>query len=143
MKPINWPGQTLDAVLRANPALASDCHLEPDEDRTYAVFQEHGISLVLLDHVSVKTVQLFSAGHEDMDGYGLPLPAGLGFEMSRADVRARLGQPAEQGQRQYFSDLGEKGGWDAYLIDRIRIHLAYVPDESRIELVSLSANPSH
>jgi len=126
-------------------------------DQSYVNLENRGISLVLPDNEMVGTVQLHVVGHDDFGGYPDPLPHGLSFDMSRADVLARLGSPDEHGEEADVFLLGRKPAWDAYHRDGVRMHLEYVRCEldpadehlsrlsRRCRLVGLSprARPAH
>jgi hypothetical protein len=112
---------------------------EEIEGQSYVDFREAGVSVVLPDNETIGAVHLHSAGHEGFRGYAGPLPRGLKFAMSRKAVRALFGEPEASHDEQTVPVLGWKSAWDSFVVDSVRIHIAYSRGGSeRIELVTLT-----
>lgn len=107
-------------------------------DRAHLSFHDIGLSLILPDCETVGEIQLHSQGHEGFKGFPWPMPAGVTFDMSRADVRALLGKPEQSGEAGHVFPFGLMPSWDSFLTRSLRIHVEYNLNGICNRLVSLS-----
>lgn len=66
-----------------------------------------------------------------------PSLADLPFELTRDEVRARLGAPTRSGRPSVSLLLGPSGPWDRFTVDAGCIHVHYRHDADAIALVTL------
>lgn len=128
-----------------NPAPGHAFELEHDDEseggdaRIYADSLSAGMSLVAqLDEGLVHTIQLYAGGHHGHSQYRGPVPAGLGFDVARESVRARLGTPDASGEPSEVHPFGPMPAWDRYDLEAVSLHLEYQLDASGIRLISIS-----
>jgi hypothetical protein len=139
------PVRLLDATYEMLVALADAKGeqvppMEFVEDEAYVELNEAGVAFVLPEGRTVVAVQLYSEGLDGYRKFGKPLPEGLTFEMSQAEVRARLGQPKTAAVRGHVPGLGTVSAWDSFALPAYRLHLQYTLDGQGIRLVSLMRN---
>lgn len=108
------------------------------EGQSYVELRAKGISCVSEDNATVTAVQLHSFGHERYSRYTGVLPCNLEFMMGRSQVRASLGTPQQSGEATAIPILGVKPAWDAFIIDRLRVHIEYTDTCDSIGMVTLT-----
>ncbi|RZF29099.1 hypothetical protein EVC45_14915 [Paraburkholderia sp. UYCP14C] len=107
-------------------------------DQSYVSCPELGLSLVLPDNEMVGAVHLHADKHEGFAGFASPLPRGLGFHMSRSEVRATLGVPEKSGEEKEVLLLGKKPAWDSFIVGEVRLHVEYLLGINGIQLITLT-----
>jgi hypothetical protein len=126
------------------PALGLDVYASAFEgagteimgESSYLNARAAGISFALTKDHSVQAVFLYADGVEGFAHYADPLPAGLSFNSSRADVRAALGGAAMS------ADAGGEGimaidyAFDRFEDDIFYLRFVYSSDEVAIRHVT-------
>lgn len=107
-------------------------------DQSYVSCPALGLSLVLPDNETVAAIQLHADKHEGFAGFADPLPQGLGFHMSRSEVRATLGVPEKSGEEKEVLLLGKKPAWDSFIVGEVRLHVEYLPGSNGIQLITVT-----
>jgi hypothetical protein len=87
----------------------------------------------------VRTVFLYSHGVENFAQYAAdPLPAGLSFASSRADVRRSLGQPVQSGDASSGVGLiAIEFSFDRFESDELYLRFEYHPGDGAVRLVTI------
>lgn len=136
IKPLDLLEKDIDFVLGlAGIAFAQ----RPSGNRTYLNSFDKGISLVVGVEQLVETVQLFGrSGQFEFAAFEGVLPFELDFELSRASVREKMGDPVEVYEPRNIPGLGLSQPAELYRRDAYLVHVEFAPAESAIALVSLS-----
>jgi hypothetical protein len=98
-----------------------------------------GISFALEKDGAVRTVFFYSQGFEDFAQYAGPLPAGLTFASSRAEVRAALGGPSMSGEPGGVGLMAIEYGFDRFENDNRYVHFQYTKGDNTVLLVTIGA----
>lgn len=98
-----------------------------------------GISFALEKDGSVRTVFFYSRGFENFAQYMRPLPAGLMFASSQADVRAALGSPSMSGKPGGTGLMAIEYGFDRFEDDKHYVRFQYVKTDDAVLLVTIGA----
>jgi hypothetical protein len=101
---------------------------------------EAGISLALERNDQIKAVFLYAEGVEDFGQYKPTLPGGLTFDTPRADVRAKLGQPAIAGEAGGNGIMAIEHAFDRYESAEFYLRFEYADGGSGVRLVTLGLN---
>ncbi len=114
--------------------------LEVNEDDSYYKCEQKGICLICNSHNIVTTIQMYSDGYQNYQGYlgELPLGGNIRFSDSRDSAIKKLGIPIKTGGMKKLPILGYIARWDKFLCEELYIHLRYSMDDSCINLVSIS-----
>jgi hypothetical protein len=97
-----------------------------------------GISFALHPDHSVRAVFLYAAGVEDFAQYAAdPLPAGLSFSSTRADVRAVLGAPAMSADAGGVGLMAIDFAFDRFEDGARYLRFEYWPDDAGARLVTV------
>ncbi|MBZ2190601.1 hypothetical protein K8B33_15980 [Alcanivorax sp. JB21] len=107
-------------------------------DEAYVEIPEAGLSIVLYENGKIQAVHLHSDGHGGYQARVDGLPEGLAFDMSRKQVRAKLGEPLENSEGVMLPVLGQKPAWDAFGMQGYVMHVEYLTSKLGIQLVTLS-----
>jgi hypothetical protein len=108
------------------------------ETEGYVEMPEAGLSLVLLEDMMIDTVHLYSDGYDSYSGYAQQLPEGIDFNMSRDQVRSKIGIPSMHSEGIKVPILGEKPAWDLFLRSKYKLHVEYAPNKLSVQLVTVS-----
>jgi hypothetical protein len=131
----------------------SDLGVEPEinEDEQggglYYTFKDLGLELVF-SHVDpyqlLACIFLFSGGadergyHEDYKRYKGVIPHGLTFDMSRSQVREKLGAPSSCGEPEADRYLrGIQPAWDNYVFGKHEMFVEYLSECKGIYIIKL------
>ncbi len=124
-------------VVGSLPDLVGTVALEAIDGRTYGEAPGSGLSFVVGTDGRIRTLHLYSDGHENFARFIGTIPFGIRFDMSRANVRAILGSPSASGEPRQIEHYGEGAAWDRFAFDAVQMHVEYRGDQRSIQLVTL------
>lgn len=101
--------------------------------RTHISAKQLGLAFSHEADGRISTAFLFADGVQGASECVLELPLGMQFGMGRDEVRAAVGVPVASAS----DGTGHAMGWDAYLVDGVRIHFEFSQGGAGIELVTL------
>lgn len=114
--------------------LVSQLELSSDADTGLRWYENpEGVSVSVVDD-KVHAIQFFSSENAHFIGYLGPLPLGLSFEMTRDDVRRRLGEPDDVSPERQ-DDVTPHSGIDRYDTPVCRVSIAYSASSGRVEVL--------
>jgi hypothetical protein len=116
---------------------SEEVHTESFDDETYYNFPQNGISFLTNGKQSIITIQLFSGEKDEYLMYQGELPHDLAFNLSRNEVRQRLGDPKSHGGGDLIPALGLSPHWDSYRMKNHVLHIEYTEKNMSIALISL------
>lgn len=135
---MSWIGSSLDDAitqLGATPSIRTEHPLR------VAMFEELGLILSAGTDGLIGSVELKGPASEPFAVYAGPLPAGLDFRMSRDEVRARLGEPAEhveEARKVLMQQILPWDRWDGFDGDTA-LQVVYSEDKSAVVRMFLKA----
>ena len=98
-------------------------------DVTYAEFPKGGISLVIDPSTELVTTVFVYAESKKKTGYAGDVPEGLSLDLSRDELRAKLGDPQESRDGLMSWDTWERGDY--------RLRAEYKKDGQRLKMFVL------
>jgi hypothetical protein len=111
------------------------------EDTWYLTAFDQGISLNLNKKLCVTAVFLYAQGTEDGESvaraYQNALPAGLGFDFSRAKARKCLGEPTQSGEPNGEGIMQVFYAWDRYEFENGYLRLEYDDSKENIRMLTI------
>lgn len=132
-------GETFDNALKSKAMTVLKERPQPrqDEGRYYCSSRTDGISLITDPDSTIIEIHLFADGYQGFGGYRGALPHGLAFNLSRVQVRERLGPPQSFGGSKVIAGLGRRPAWDRYELSTHAVRVAYAEGEDAIVLVGI------
>lgn len=136
-----------DAEGQEFDRLVADLGLSSEEAEAASVrwyeSKARGVS-VSIGKGKIEAIQFYSAEHPDFDGFKDPLPLGLSYEMTRDEVRERLGEPDHVAPARYIAPGLGHSGIDRYRAGSCTVVVTYSSRSGRIEVLgfeSLAKSP--
>jgi hypothetical protein len=96
-----------------------------------------GIQLVLTKKQKVDAIHLFNGTLEGFCRYVGPAPLDIGFEISRSQIRNRLGMPSLHGDPGGVGIMAIEHAFDRYENETHYIRFQFEAGESRVRLITL------
>ncbi len=125
-------------TVRASADLPDDAvAVESIDGRLYGEILIAGVSFVVGDDGLIGTVHVHPEGHEGYRGYVGPIPSGIRFDMTRAEVRSHLGSPSAAGEPRTIDYYEDGPAWDRFDLGHAQMHVEYAVDGRSIQLVTL------
>jgi hypothetical protein len=123
----------MQSFLKTIPEAPS---IDNHRDISYFSFRCTGISLSYdKRNNTVETVFLYNQGYEGFTKYSGELPCGVTFQVNRADVRSKLGEPVRGGLRRGPTPAVV---WDLYEVGPFLFHFEFDHASGLLNLVTLS-----
>jgi hypothetical protein len=114
-----------------------DVEMETIEGRLYGFAKRGGFSFVVGEDGRIRTVHLYSEGHQDYGQFQGALPEGVRFDSSRAAIRESLGAPTVSREPGVTPSGRFATAWDRFDGPDVKVHIEYSSDEQSIQLVTL------
>jgi hypothetical protein len=136
----DWLGLNIDS-LEIYKIVFDSAKPKKIEDTRYLTAFDQGISLNLNKKLCVTGVFLYAEGTEDGEfvarAYKNALPAGLGFEFSRAKVQKFLGVPTRSGEPNGEGIMQIFFAWDRYEFENGYLRLEYDALKQNIRMLTI------
>ncbi len=117
--------------------LFAGAQIETMGESPYLNAEMAGISFALSRKNRVQSVFLYGGDLEGFAAYTGPLPGGLSFANSRADLRGALGTPAMSGEAGGIGLMAIEHSWDRFESEGVYVRFEYHTGDSAIRLVTI------
>jgi hypothetical protein len=133
-----WLGQNYQETSGYDPLFASS---EPEimGESWYLNARPKGIAFALTKKKAVEAIFLYDEGVEGFSRYPESLPGGMGFDATRAQVRAAFGEPGFAGEAGGTGLMAIEFGFDRFEQGAHYIRFEYWADDKGIRLITLGA----